>query len=102
MNLCPYQLKKEQLGSLKVEKLILGGEDYAPQSGSAVGTVLHGVFSGRSSPSTETTAPAGSLRTTMSWPVPETMLAHPARSGSAAEKANMAMTRGFMVLSNRH
>ena len=43
----PYQLPKEQLNSLKVEKLILGGEDYAPQSGSAVGTVLHGMFSGR-------------------------------------------------------
>ena len=43
----PYQMPKEQLNSLKVEKLILGGEDYAPQSGSAVGTVLHGMFSGR-------------------------------------------------------
>nr|MCR4710157.1 metal-dependent hydrolase with the TIM-barrel fold protein [Clostridiales bacterium] len=43
----PYEMPKEKLWELKVEKLILGGEDYKPQSGGVVGTVLKGMFSGR-------------------------------------------------------
>ena len=43
----PYEMPKEELGSLKVEKLILSGEEYRPQSAGVVGTVLKGMFSNR-------------------------------------------------------
>ena len=43
----PYEMPKEELGSLKVEKLILSGEEYRPQSAGVVGTVLKGMFSDR-------------------------------------------------------
>ena len=35
----------DRLKNLKVEKLILSGEEYRPQSGSVAGTVLRGLFS---------------------------------------------------------
>ncbi len=41
----PYEMPKEELASLKVEKLILGGKDYKAQSGSVAGTVLKGMLS---------------------------------------------------------
>ena len=41
----PYEMPKEDLAGLKVEKLILEGKDYKPQSGSVAGTVLKGMFS---------------------------------------------------------
>ncbi len=41
----PYEMPKEELAGLKVEKLILGGKDYKPQSGSVAGTVLKGMLS---------------------------------------------------------
>ncbi len=43
----PYKMPKEKLCDLKVEKLILGGEDYKPQSRGVVGAVLKGIFSGK-------------------------------------------------------
>lgn len=41
----PYETPKNKIRELKVEKLILAGEDYKPQSGSTAGTVLNGMFS---------------------------------------------------------
>ena len=41
----PYETPKDKIRDLKVEKLILAGEDYKLQSGSAAGTVLKGIFS---------------------------------------------------------
>ncbi len=43
----PYKMPKEKLCDLKVEKLILGGEDYKPQSRGVVGAVLKGIFSSK-------------------------------------------------------
>ena len=43
----PYEMPKENLMDLKVEKLILSGEDYKPQTGGFIGTVLKGMLSGR-------------------------------------------------------
>ncbi len=43
----PYETPKEKLCDLKVEKLILGGEEYKPQSGGVLGTVLKGMFSNK-------------------------------------------------------
>jgi len=43
----PYEMPKESLMDLKVEKLILSGEDYKPQTGGFIGTVLKGMLSGR-------------------------------------------------------
>lgn len=42
----PYSMAKEQLMSLKVEKLILNGEDYMPQSQGIVAVVFKGMTSG--------------------------------------------------------
>jgi predicted amidohydrolase YtcJ len=42
----PYSMPKEQLMSLKVEKLILNGEDYMPQSQGIAAVVLKGMTSG--------------------------------------------------------
>ncbi len=41
----PYEMPKEDLCSLKVEKLILSGAEYKPQSGGVVGTVIKGMLS---------------------------------------------------------
>ncbi len=41
----PYQVPKEMLKNLKVEKLILGGKEYRKQSRSVIGTVVSGLFS---------------------------------------------------------
>ena len=43
----PYKMPKESLMDLKVEKLILSGEDYKPQTGGFIGTVLKGTLPGR-------------------------------------------------------
>ena len=43
----PYSVPKEQLCRLKVEKLILGGEEYRQQSQSVAGVILGGLLSGR-------------------------------------------------------
>ena len=43
----PYEMPKEKLCELKVEKLILAGEEYKPQTGGVVGTVLKGMTSKR-------------------------------------------------------
>lgn len=42
----PYSMAKEQLMSLKVEKLILNGEDYIPQSQGIAAVVFKGMISG--------------------------------------------------------
>ena len=41
----PYEIPSEQLKDITVEKLILSGMDYKLQSGSALGTVIKGMFS---------------------------------------------------------
>lgn len=41
----PYAVPSDKLCELKVEKLILGGEDYKPQSRSIASVVLNGMFS---------------------------------------------------------
>ena len=41
----PYNMPKEKLKDLKVEKLILGGEEYRKQARSVLGTVISGMFS---------------------------------------------------------
>jgi len=41
----PYEMPKEDLCSLKVEKLILSGAEYKPQSGGVAGTVIKGMLS---------------------------------------------------------
>ena len=41
----PYEMPSERLKELKVEKLILSGEDYKPQTRSVVGTVVSGLLS---------------------------------------------------------
>ena len=43
----PYELPPERLKELRVEKLILAGEEYRPQSRSVPGLVLRGMFSRR-------------------------------------------------------
>lgn len=43
----PYEIPKEQLCDLKVEKLILSGEDYKPLSGSVASVILNGVVSNK-------------------------------------------------------
>ena len=43
----PYKMPKDKLRDLKVEKLILSGEDYKPQSRSVVSAILNGVFSNK-------------------------------------------------------
>ena len=43
----PYEMPKDQLRDLRVEKLILGGNDYGPQSASVAGVVLNGMFSNK-------------------------------------------------------
>ena len=43
----PYEMPKEDLCSLKVEKLILGGVGYKPQSGGVTGTVIKGMLSNK-------------------------------------------------------
>ena len=42
----PYSMAKEQLMSLKVEKLILNGEDYKPQLQGIASVVFKGMTSG--------------------------------------------------------
>lgn len=41
----PYDTPAELLGELRVEQLILGGEDYRGQTQSVLAAVLHGIFS---------------------------------------------------------
>ena len=43
----PYEMPKDKLRDLKVEKLILSGEDYKPQSRSVVSAILNGIFSNK-------------------------------------------------------
>ncbi len=43
----PFEMAKEKLMDLKVEKLILGGEEYKPQSRGVIGAALKGIFSNR-------------------------------------------------------
>ena len=43
----PYDLPKKSLRDLKVEKLILNGTDYVPQSQSLGGVIAKGLFSGK-------------------------------------------------------
>ena len=43
----PYTMPKDMLSDLKVEKLILGGEEYKPQTQSVAGAVIKGMFSNR-------------------------------------------------------
>ena len=40
----PYEMKTEELCNLKVEKLILGGEDYKSLSENPVKQVIRGIF----------------------------------------------------------
>ena len=42
----PYTVALDKLCNLKVEKLILGGEDYKPQARGVAGAVIRGMFSG--------------------------------------------------------
>ena len=42
----PYEQPKDRLRELRVEKLILAGEEYRPQSQSIGAAVLRGMFSG--------------------------------------------------------
>ncbi len=41
----PYETPAEKLSELKVERLILKGKDYRPQSGSPIGAVIKGMLS---------------------------------------------------------
>lgn len=41
----PYDVPPEELGNIKVERLILSGEDYQPQSKSVLGAVIRGLTS---------------------------------------------------------
>ena len=43
----PYEMPKEELCNLKVEKLLLGGEEYKPQSNGVVKARRKGMFSDR-------------------------------------------------------
>ena len=41
----PYDMKPEELNTLRVEKLILGGKDYRSLSENPIKQVLRGIFS---------------------------------------------------------
>ncbi len=41
----PYDIPSDELKTIQVEKLILNGKDYISQPGSAVGTIIKGMFS---------------------------------------------------------
>ncbi len=43
----PYEVSSDKIKDIKVQKLILGGKDYTPQSGSAAGTMIRGIFSNK-------------------------------------------------------
>lgn len=43
----PYTMPKDQICRLKVEKTILGGQEYQKQSRSVLGTVVHGLLSNK-------------------------------------------------------
>ena len=41
----PYTMDADKLSTLKVEKLLLGGKEYKPQTKSVAGVIIGGMFS---------------------------------------------------------